>query len=626
MLRQGIVHSQLAASLARLRHTDLFAISDSGFPVPPGVEVIDLAVVYGLPSFEHVLDAVLAEVLVEEATIATETTSHNPRQAERIRAAVGEVTDVSHEELKKMAASARFIIRTGEATPFSNVILRAGVRVRMTRDGAVSPRLGGSAGEGRSVDGETWLVANGPRIETASGKPVTLRGVGLGGWMNMENFITGHASTETLQRQALLAVLREASYDRFFTRLLDVFFMDEDAAFLASLGLNCVRLPVNYHHFEHDMAPMELLEDGFRLLDRAIERCARHGLYTVIDLHALPGAQNQHWHSDNPTHRALLWQHKHFQDRAINLWEALADRYKDNPWVAGYNLVNEPGDPNGASLRQFYGRLRRAIRAIDPDHLLFLDGNRYGTDFSVFEETWPNTVYGCHDYALPGFADGGPYPGVSRGRYFDRTELERVFQERARFMLDANVPIWVGEFGPVYTGDAARDAMRYRLLADQTATYERHGASWSLWTYKDIGLQGLVYASRNSPYMQRIAPVVAKKKRLGIDAWGSTGDELADVMRPILVSFEKEYPSFDPYPFGRGDWIATLVKQILFAEPLVDEFAACFAGATDEDLDACADSFALRSCERREHLLEVLADACAASAKRSRDAANPERS
>ena len=59
----------------------------------------------------------------------------------------------------------------------------------------------------------------------------------------------------------------------------------------------------------------------------------------MIDLHAVPGSQNQHWHSDNPTHVAAFWQHPYFQDRVVNLWVALASRYRGNPWVAGYNPV-----------------------------------------------------------------------------------------------------------------------------------------------------------------------------------------------------------------------------------------------------------------------------------------------
>ena len=128
------------------------------------------------------------------------------------------------------------------------------------------------------------LEVRGARIATRTGRPVALRGVSAGGWMNMENFITGYPATESLQRAALRRVLGEAGYRRFFDRFLDVFFADEDAAFIASLGLNHVRLPVGYRHFEDDMRPFELSDEGFRLLDRAIDRCARHGLYAIIDL------------------------------------------------------------------------------------------------------------------------------------------------------------------------------------------------------------------------------------------------------------------------------------------------------------------------------------------------------
>jgi aryl-phospho-beta-D-glucosidase BglC (GH1 family) len=453
---------------------------------------------------------------------------------------------------------------------------------------------------------EIWLSTHGPRIETSSGTPVVLRGVGLGGWMNMENFITGYPSAESLQRRALFKVLGEENYARFFSRLLDVFFTDEDAAFLASLGANCVRLPVNYRHFEDDMAPFELKEEGFVLLDRAIQRCARHGIYTVIDLHALPGAQNQHWHSDNPTHWASFWQHKHFQDRAVNLWEALARRYRDNPWVAGYNPINEPGDAEGIAIWPFYQRLHAAVRAIDTRHILFLDGNRYSTDFTIFKEVWPNTVYTCHDYALPGFADGGDYPGTSRGAYVDRDAVESVFLERTKFMRETGTPIWVGEFGPVYTGDATRDEMRYQLLTDQLAIYEAYYAGWSLWTYKDVGLQGLVYTSASSPYVERIKPILAKKARLGVDGWGTTGTEVPEIMTPVANTFRQEFPHFAPFPFGQAPWVAILVKQILLAEPMVDDFADCFSGLSGEALDRLADSFRFSSCTRRERLLQVL--------------------
>ncbi|WP_342775033.1 glycoside hydrolase family 5 protein [Nonomuraea diastatica] len=154
----------------------------------------------------------------------------------------------------------------------------------------------------------------------------------------------------------------------------------------------------------------------------------------------LPGRQNQHWHSDNPTHWAEFWNHRHFQDRVVHLWEAIAERYKDRPEVAGYNPVNEPADASGTAIGPFYERLEHAVRAVDRRHVLFLDGNRYSTDFSIFGGPFPNTVYTAHDYALPGIAAGSTYPGVTRGEFFDRDAVERTFLRRTAFMRDTGTP------------------------------------------------------------------------------------------------------------------------------------------------------------------------------------------
>src|SRR4051812_7146847 len=137
------------------------------------------------------------------------------------------------------------------------------------------------------MNDDVFLQTSGMDIVTKTGKKVMLKGVGLGGWMNMENFITGYPATESLQRKALLKALGEKGYTKYFDRFLDVFFGEKDAKLLADYGMNCVRLPVNYRHFEDDMKPFKMKEEGFKVLDRAIERCAKYGIYTVIDLHAL---------------------------------------------------------------------------------------------------------------------------------------------------------------------------------------------------------------------------------------------------------------------------------------------------------------------------------------------------
>lgn len=451
-----------------------------------------------------------------------------------------------------------------------------------------------------------WLTTSGARLVDETGATVRLTGFGLGGWLNMENFATGYPSTETLQREALLRALGPEGYARFFSTFDRVFFSSADAEYIKGLGCNSVRLPVNYRRLESDMAPFQILDEGLEILDRAIEICKQAGLYVILDLHALPGCQNQHWHSDNPTHRDLFWDHIHFQDRVVNMWQVLADRYRDEPAVAGYNPINEPADPTGKRIGPFYDRLSTAIREADPRHILFLDGNTYSTDFSMFSTPIENSVYTSHDYARPGMIPEASYPGEVEGRYFDRGLLEKIFLERTEFQRRTGTPIWVGEFGPQYTGDPARDEQRFEILRDQLEIYAEAGASWSLWTYKDVGLQGVRTVAPSSPYISRVADVLAAKARLGTDSWGGSDANVRYLLDPIEELFEREFPEFDPYPWGPKRWIATLVRCILFAEPLVSQFEAAFRGMTPDEAESCAQSFAFDRCDERTELAQIL--------------------
>jgi endoglucanase len=451
-----------------------------------------------------------------------------------------------------------------------------------------------------------FLTTQGTKLVDRDGKTFILRGFGLGGWMNMENFITGYPANETAQRQVIYDVLGEEKYELFFERFLECFFTEDDAEFIQSLGLNLLRLPVNYHHFEDDMEPFVIKESGFKHLDRVIDLCAKHEIYTIIDLHALPGYQNQAWHSDNPTHKAFFWDHKHFQDRVVNLWETFARRYKNNPWVAGYNPINEPADPSEQRIMPFYQRIVDAIRAVDPDHIIFLEGNCYSRDFHMFGEPLPNIVYTNHDYALPGFVDGGPYPGYSRGVYVDRDVLESTFLERSKYMLDHNVPIWVGEFGPVYPGNPGADAMRYQVLQDQLEIYARYEVNWAIWTYKDIGLQGITYTKPESAWITCIQPVLEKKARLGADSWGGLDKDIRHVMEPLEQLFAEEFPDYNPFPFGAQRQINRLIRHILLSEPLLSEFGKCFRETSKADIHKMMESFLFNQCVVRQTLADIL--------------------
>lgn len=121
MKKSGLLNPDLCYAIARLGHTDTWAVADCGLPIPEHVEIIDLALVFGIPTLEQVLNALKPEAVVEGAVIAEGT-------PERIREMVDtDVEVVTHEELKAQLAECAFVIRTGETTAYANVIFKSGV-------------------------------------------------------------------------------------------------------------------------------------------------------------------------------------------------------------------------------------------------------------------------------------------------------------------------------------------------------------------------------------------------------------------------------------------------------------------------------------------------------------------
>ncbi|MGQ5523048.1 D-ribose pyranase [Chitinimonas sp. PSY-7] len=129
MKKTQLLHPELSDVIARMGHGEMLVIADAGLPIPDGPRRIDLAVTPGLPSFDAVLAAVLSELQVECAVLASDLHVCNPAVAQQlaIRLEGVEQRSISHEQFKAMTSSARAIVRTGECSPYANVILRAGV-------------------------------------------------------------------------------------------------------------------------------------------------------------------------------------------------------------------------------------------------------------------------------------------------------------------------------------------------------------------------------------------------------------------------------------------------------------------------------------------------------------------
>lgn len=128
--KNGILNSEISKVLSDLGHTDEIVIADAGLPIPDGVQKIDLALSFSEPSFIRVLELVLEDMKVESVLLAEEITKKNPEQYQEVKNLLvdeEEVCFISHEDFKEKSQDAKVVIRTGEATPYSNIILQAGV-------------------------------------------------------------------------------------------------------------------------------------------------------------------------------------------------------------------------------------------------------------------------------------------------------------------------------------------------------------------------------------------------------------------------------------------------------------------------------------------------------------------
>ncbi|EJD42733.1 glycoside hydrolase [Auricularia subglabra TFB-10046 SS5] len=446
----------------------------------------------------------------------------------------------------------------------------------------------------------------------------------------MENFITGFPGHECQIREALARVLGADDAAFFFDKFLEYFFTEADARFYKALGLNCLRVPFNYAHLEDDMNPRVLKPEAFKHLDRVVNLCAEQGIYTVLDLHVAPGGQSPGWHADNAAPQtADFWRHRDFQDRAVWLWEEIAKRYKDSAWVAGYNPLNEPAVEDARKLVAWYDRVHDAIRAVDEDHILFFDGNTFASDFSQFGDAhtnWRNAAYSFHDYAVFGFPMS-PEP-------YDATEaqllrLKKTFEKKRRWMVERELADWNGEFGPVYARREVEgqnveeiNARRLHVLRDQLKLYEDARVGWSIWLYKDIGFQGMVYVDRKTPYMRLMDAFLAKKQRLVVDEWGAddTRSDIRAIYEPlekfIEANVDEKYRSPGLYPMPHWTLrrrVARFARNTLVAEFLIREWADLFRGKTRDELDEIAASFTFENCVQRTQLNEILQNSRAAT-------------
>ena len=466
---------------------------------------------------------------------------------------------------------------------------------------------------------ERLAVVDG-RLVDGAGRRVRLRGVCASGLLHMENYMVGFPGTESAMRFHMDAALGGERAERFLDRLQDAMFTEADVQYLAGLGMNVVRLAIGHRALEDPMAPFEYRERALRRLDDVLGWAETAGIHVVLDLHSVPGWQNNDWHGDNPHRASLLWHDRHFQDRLVAMWEALASRYRGRDVVAAFDLMNEPVsgapfgrfgssyEPDWAAFNAVHTRLIEAVHRIDPDRVLVVEGDQWGTRFAGIDVPTDNVLFSAHHYH-DSLRRAHEYPvdrpdGVRWDIDFHRRLL--AAHEGIGWARERDVDLWLGEFGIGYWGGLP--ASRIRALDDQLTVFEEHDLHWTYWNYKDIGCAGLVHPDPDGPYRTLVDPFVQLKNELCTDP--SNSHFIAPDVRGGLVSLSKaivsRVPAFGDDFAGFTNFLgqAALVNHV--AHALQPAWCELFAGLDDGELDALADSFALSNCVVQEPLVATL--------------------
>ena len=331
------------------------------------------------------------------------------------------------------------------------------------------------------------IRALGTTIVDENQDEVLLRGVGLGGWMLQEGYMmnsNGGADTQHEFKEKLNLLVGADNTNQFYQNWLDNFITEQDINAIADWGFNSVRVALHYNllTLPIEEEPVEgdntWLEAGFERIDELMSWCSANNIYLILDLHAAPGGQGSDAAiSDYDSDKPSLWESELNRDKTIALWGQLADRYKDEPWMGGYGLLNEVNwwPLDGSVLRAFYIETTQAIRAVDQNHIIFIGGNSWSNDFSGLTPPWDsNLVYEFHKY----------------WSYNDTDSIQWVLDMQNQH----NIPLWCGE-----TGENSN--VWYK---DAMSLYETNNIGWSCWPYKRIATTVAPYSVSSNPNYEAI--------------------------------------------------------------------------------------------------------------------------
>lgn len=371
--------------------------------------------------------------------------------------------------------------QTWQTVTVSNLVLQAGTRLLR-----LDFRVGGQNLNYFQITKQRDLVggylrASGKQIVDGAGNNFVLRGIGLGNWMLQEPYmmeVSGIVENQQQLRGKIAELVGNSNRDAFYVAWLTNSLRAADVAAIAAAGFNSIRVPLHYNLFtlpierEPVAGQNTWLPDGFKLLDDLLGWCETNQVYLILDMHACPGGQGYDKPiSDYNPPTPSLWENSTNRAKLTALWRELAGRYSNRSRIGGYDLINEPNwtfegaasvngcnDQTNAPLRQLYQSLTAAIREVDTNHLIFIEGNCWAGNYNGVLPPWDgNLVVSFHKY----WDD----PGVA------------AFQTWVDKRDQWNLPLWLGESGE-NSNDWYRSAVR---------NAEFLNIGWSWWPWKKIG-------------------------------------------------------------------------------------------------------------------------------------------
>lgn len=311
----------------------------------------------------------------------------------------------------------------------------------------------------------SFIKTSGTKLVDEKGNEILLKGTNLGNWLVPEGYMFKMEQVNSPRKidELLYELIGPDSLQVFWKGFLDKYITHDDIKYLKSIGVNHIRLPFHYKMFTDDLYMGER-NAGFKYFDKLIDWCREEQLYVLLDMHCAPGGQTGD-NIDDSYGYPYLFKSKSSQDLMTKIWVDIAKKYKDEPVIIGYDLVNEPiahyfeNDlvELDNQLFSIYSRIIKEIRTVDKTHIIFLNGSIWASKFDVFKELVDdNVVYEFHKYWVP-------------------VNMEAI-QPYIDFREKHQVPIYVGETGE-NTDEWVND---FRILL------EEHSINWCFWPYKKM--------------------------------------------------------------------------------------------------------------------------------------------